>query len=265
LEESLKIFRELGDKEGIGWALLDLGRTEAHLRADYAAARPFIEESLKIFREVGAKRPGAISLRALGFIALNQDDYVTARSLLEESLKIFRELRDRLEIGYTLGNMGMVALSQADPHAARLLLEESLRIFQELGSKGGTAWALYVLGKTARLLGDNEQAMVFHRKALTLRGEVGDKKGIITCLEGLAGIACGCRQSARAVRLFGAAEALRRVIHVPLPPSEHLANERDVSTLEAQLEEKAFADAWAEGQAMTPEQAIEYALSDEAD
>lgn len=264
-EESLEIFRELGDKEGIGWALLDLGRAESHLRANYEAARPLLEESLKIFREVGAKRPGAMSLRALGFIALNQADYEAARSFLEESLRIFRELGDRQGIGYALGYLGLVALNQADYVAAHLLLEESLKILQELGSRGGIAWALHALGKAARLQGDNEQAAVFHRKALTLRGEVGDKKGITTCLEGLAGIACSLRRSARAVRLYGAAEALRRAIGAPLPSSEHPAHERDASTLQAELGENAFADAWAEGQAMTPEQAIEYALSDEAE
>lgn len=263
-EESLEIFRELGDKEGIGWALLDLGRNEEGLRADYAAARPLLEESLKILREVGAKRPGAMSLRSLGLIALSQADYEAARSLFEESLGIFRELGDRQGIGYTLGYLGMVALSQADHLTARPLLEESLKIFHEMRDMGGTAWAFHALGRAACLQGDNEQAAVSYRKSLAFRGELGDKKGIIACLEGLAGIACARRQSARAARLYGAAEALRRVIDVPLPSSEHPECEHDVSTLHAELGDEVFADAWAEGRAMTLEQAIEYAQSNQA-
>ena len=38
-----------------------------------------------------------------------------------------------------------------------------------------------------------------------------------------------------------------------------------VQSLDVRLGEEAFARAWAEGQAMTLEQAVEYALSDEAE
>jgi hypothetical protein len=63
------------------------------------------------------------------------------------------------------------------------------------------------------------------------------------------------------VRLCGAAEALREVIGSPIPAPERLIYERTIAALRAQLDEITFAAMWAEGQAMTPEQVIAFALT----
>ena len=68
------------------------------------------------------------------------------------------------------------------------------------------------------------------------------------------------RQLRRAARLFGAAETLRRAIGAALSPGARVDYDRDVAAVRAQLDEETFAMEWAEGQALTMEQAIEYAL-----
>ena len=79
-------------------------------------------------------------------------------------------------------------------------------------------------------------------------------------LEYLARVAGGLGQPERAARLFGAAEALREAIGAPLPPSGRDDHEREVAAARAHLDEHAFVQALAEGQAMSLEQAIAYAL-----
>jgi hypothetical protein len=64
-----------------------------------------------------------------------------------------------------------------------------------------------------------------------------------------------------AVRLFGAAKALREVFTLPLPAFVATMYERVVAKIRSQMGEKAFAKPWAEGRAMTMERAIEYALT----
>jgi hypothetical protein len=49
---------------------------------------------------------------------------------------------------------------------------------------------------------------------------------------------------------------------VSLPPGEQADYDRMVSTTRAQFDETTFAAAWAEGQTMTLEQAIAYALNE---
>jgi len=64
----------------------------------------------------------------------------------------------------------------------------------------------------------------------------------------------------RAAWLFGAAEALREAVGAFVLPLYRAEYERGVAAVRSGLDEVAFSAAWAEGRAMTPEQAVEYAL-----
>ncbi|MBI3660878.1 tetratricopeptide repeat protein [Candidatus Acetothermia bacterium] len=108
--------------------------------------------------------------------------------------------------------------------------------------------------------GDYARARRFHESSLAIRREIGDKSGIAYSLEGLAKVACLQEQTERAARLFGEMKVLRESIGAPLPPSDRTDYERHLATVRASLSEGAFANAWAQGRAMTLEQAIDYAL-----
>lgn len=95
-----------------------------------------------------------------------------------------------------------------------------------------------------------------------MRRQLGERRGVAESLEGLASLAAAGGKPERAVRLLGAAEALREAIGTPLPPSDRPDYERSVSTLQQRLDQRLFTTTWAEGRAMTPEAAMEYALSE---
>ncbi len=86
--------------------------------------------------------------------------------------------------------------------------------------------------------------------------EVWDEKAIVACLDGLANVVLVEGEPAWAVRLWGAAEALGDTMDHFLPPVERVTYEQAVAAALTQLGEKDFASAWAEGRAMTPEQAL---------
>ena len=67
-------------------------------------------------------------------------------------------------------------------------------------------------------------------------------------------------QPRRAAVLWGASQRLRDDVGAPLLPSERASYEREVAQGRVALGEDAFEMAWAEGQAMSTEQAIQYAL-----
>ncbi len=67
----------------------------------------------------------------------------------------------------------------------------------------------------------------------------------------------------RAARLWGAAEALRPSLGAPLPPEPRSYYERSMSAARALLGEGAWKAAFAQGMAMSVEEAAEYALSEE--
>ena len=97
-------------------------------------------------------------------------------------------------------------------------------------------------------------------ESLALMRAIGQRLGIAACSEGFAGVAELAGQPARAVRLFGAATAIRDVLGLAPFGDERLDHKRRLATARTQLGESAFDAAWAAGQAMTAELAIAYAL-----
>jgi hypothetical protein len=92
--------------------------------------------------------------------------------------------------------------------------------------------------------------------------EQNDRGGIAASLEGLAAVNRAPGQPGRAVRLLGAAEALREWVGVPLPPTEQANYELLVAAIHAALGEEAFAAAWAAGRALSLEDAVSLALDE---
>ncbi len=80
----------------------------------------------------------------------------------------------------------------------------------------------------------------------------------------LGGVAGASGLPERGARLLGASEAMREAIGSMLEPEDRIEYDRDVAIVRSQLDEEAFAKAWAEGRRMSMEQAVAYAL-EEAD
>jgi tetratricopeptide (TPR) repeat protein len=260
-EESLPIWQELRDKQGIAEALNSLGLV-AQDQGEFAVARAYFENSLAIRQELGEKHEIAYSLNNLGNILKNQFDFEGARLLHEESLAIKRELDDQRGIAYSLSNLGNVAYYLGDYSAARMHYEESLAIRRQLVDKPGIVASLGNLGNADRKEGDLAAARTRQQESLELAGDLGDNWGIAFSLEGFGSVAGAAGQHARATRLFAAAAVLRRGICAPLQPPEQAEFKQEVGAAREALGEAAFEEAWAEGEAMPLAEAIRYALEE---
>jgi len=236
----------------------------AYKQDDYAPAAALLEASLTLAREVGDTPGIAASLFQHGLMAHDQGDYDRARGLSEKSLLLCRELGDKWGVAKSLFYLGRVAQRQGDYDQAVVLLDESLALFPKLGDKKNRALSLIALGSIAFEQGNYGQTSALGAQSLRLCRDLGYKWGMAAGLEGLAAVAGVQSQPERAARLFGAAMALRESIGATLPPDEHPAYERTLAATRAQLDEATFAAAWAEGRAMTLEQAIAYALEGSA-
>jgi non-specific serine/threonine protein kinase len=143
-------------------------------------------------------------------------------------------------------------------------MEQAHSLTRQQGDPWSIAFALSILGNLVLLRGEVARAAALQRESLALRQAIEDVVGIGRCLDGVGWVASAAGQPARAARLFGAAELLReRVGAAPHPPwrAEH---ERYVAAARASLGHDAFATAWAEGRALSLDQAITSALTTEA-
>jgi len=260
LEESLALGQALEDKHAIAYARNWLGIV-ASLQGDNLAARVLLAGSLALLQDLGNKWDIAWALSRLADIDLYLGDYTRAAVSLEASLALARQVGDHFVLGHVLLSLGYAAHLQGDNMRAAACYEESLARFRALNNTWGIAAVLHTLGYVLRTQGDNVQAAVCFSESLTRYWKMGHKEGTSLCLNGFAGVAGEMGQPVRAARLFGAAEALRETIGLSRQSDERAIYDRSVAAVRAQLEEAAFAAAWAEGRAMPLEQAIAEALA----
>ena len=109
-------------------------------------------------------------------------------------------------------------------------------------------------------MGDLQAATGLYRESLLAFRRMDDRRCIPFCVEGLACLASAAGAAEQAVRLFGAAQALRDAVGVVLPPAERADHERGLAAARRLLDEQRFSRAWQAGAAMDLEQAVRYAL-----
>jgi predicted ATPase len=260
-EESMVIYKELGDGAGIAGVLNGLGHVARRL-GEYGVARSLTEEGLALRRARGDRDGIAQSLVELGDVVLDQGDSVAAREYYEEALAIRRELGSRAGVADALGWLGEVARHQGDYAQARRLREESLALWRAVGSHIAVIHSLGALGHLAREQGEYEEAHRLYAESLRLRKELGDRITLAQSLEDFAELAAAERQWARMTRLLGAARALRDAVDRPLLPGERASYDQSLAAARGALPEEALAAVWADGQAMSLEEAVSFALID---
>jgi predicted ATPase/DNA-binding XRE family transcriptional regulator len=259
--QALALWRKLADPLGISNTLVRMGSV-AMEQCDFENSRILYEESLAIRRTLG-DHEGEIETRdCLGIISMRQGDFQQALQVFEKDLVRWREMGNPRPVAFVLNSMGMIALYQGRYAEARALHDQALKLWQESGSLRGVSATLNALGPVALYQGEVNQARMFLVKSLILRWECQDRDGIAWNLERLAEVAVVQAQAERAAKLWGAAEALREAIAIPLFPAEQLRQAQPLAAARAQLEPARWAAVWTVGRAMPLEEAVTYALED---
>ena len=245
--------------------VLFVGGTMACGQGDNRSAEPLLEESAALYRELGDRRGVAYALGSAAVVAITQERFERGIACSEEATDLFLEVGDRWGAAPMLGCSAVGWLNKGDHRHARSLAERGLALCRETGDKHGTSIALFTLARVAQAERDHERARDLFEEGLSVSAELGNQADIVRCLEGLAAIAGAEGSIVRAARLWGAAGALLEKIEAMYTyvPDRSL-HQRQVAAARTRLDEEAFEAAWAEGRTMTPEQAIEYALEQEA-
>jgi DNA-binding CsgD family transcriptional regulator len=222
-EEALALYQGLGDESGVAWALLCLG-TQHLEKGDNERAAPLFEAALALSRRIGDRRNIVYAVWNLAEVASRRGEHERAKTLGMERLALVREMEDKYQVSCAIAWLGTVTFWRADEHdSAERFLKEGLAINREVEN---WEWGAY-------------------------------------CLEGLAGLAGARAQGARAARLWGVAEALRRTIGCPPNPKAQHYYDRSMAAVSVLLGEAAWEAKFAEGCALSAEEAAEYALSEE--
>jgi predicted ATPase len=260
LEESLAIERERND----GWGIAVTRNALAVIlldRGDVASAAAHFEENAALWRELGDRAAVARSLSNLARAATAQGDFARAHGLHDESIGIFRELGDRTGAAWALDQQADVARERGDLEAAQQLCERSLSEFREIGDPWGIAGTLADLGNLARIRSDFPRARSLYGQSLEIFRGLAHKRGIARLLEGFAGCAASEGEPYAALRLAGAAGALREALGTPLARAERVALEDALGSARRGLTDAESAGAWMQGWGMPLDEAVALAIA----
>jgi tetratricopeptide (TPR) repeat protein/CHAT domain-containing protein len=223
-EESLRIFRDLGDKKSTAIVLFNMGKSLNAL-GRYERSLAVLQESLRINRGLNDLQGIAVSLNLIGHAYSALGQYDKPLSYYEEALKLCRRINNQREMATTLTNIGdlycdLNMRDKAVPYYQEALAiqkrnnlrfdlaitytnigamykeldqydkaltnyEESLKISRNLENSALIAANLNNIGNVFAGLGKSDTALTYYQQSLKLEKELGRPQKIAIALNNI--------------------------------------------------------------------------------
>jgi predicted ATPase/class 3 adenylate cyclase len=239
-------------------AALEAAGGLAYWQADMGIAQRFYDECVELTRNLGDDRALANALYNAAFPrVVSREAIAEAKPMLDEALPLFRNLGDQTGVARVLWGIGNAYFFAKEFADARPVLEEAVALNRKLDDRFGLGWSIHTLGLVAFNLGDFELARKCWTEAAQLFAAAGDVPGMVLQLDNLSALARHDGDFERAARLWGAASAHQVSSGTGLG---RLLREEEGRTGREGLDEDDATRILAEGQAMSLEEAVAYAL-----
>jgi non-specific serine/threonine protein kinase len=154
----------------------------------------------------------------------------------------------------------MYPLEAGDYRGAAAMFEDALRMARESGDRRGAAVNLLNLGDAELGLAKYRLATGHLVESLKSAVELGFQEVVVEALYGLAGVAGATGDHERFAMIVGAAQRAGDFGHV-FEDFERQLYERGLEVARSRLGEERLADSIDAGRALTPEEAIEFAVA----
>jgi predicted ATPase/DNA-binding CsgD family transcriptional regulator len=220
LEQSLGLMDQLEDNVGLFSVLEGLGLV-CHQLGDTEAARRYLERGLAVAVTFGGLTRIADGLYNLGNLAHQEGDAAQARAFLEQSARLCEQAGEPRSLA--LVNLALSGVDQDEAHIerARQRTEQALTMFERCGDIRGATLALANLGRSACAAREFTVASECLTRSLLLARQMAEPASLALVLDSFAVLATARGQSSRALRLAGAAAALREQSQLELLPGPH--------------------------------------------
>ena len=261
VNESLNIFRRAGNQWGVGLALRGLGY-RASLHGDYEQAQKFYEECLSICKEIGDQDGILFALYGIAALPASQEHVARAMELYEQALGLAKEVKSKPMAAQLLTEMGHVASYHGDYQRGMQWLEEAMEIHRKMGDRGGVARALRYLGWTARLQGDYSKARSLYAESLQLLHRIQNKDDDTASLIHIGNLMLVQGSPEKFVRMVGVVDNADPDAQKTFLPFFQMETEKFKEIARATLGEEAYTAAYESGKQMSLDEAVAYALKE---
>jgi CHAT domain-containing protein/tetratricopeptide (TPR) repeat protein len=169
-EQSLEIWREVGDRRQEGMTLNQIARTAGRLLGDVPRALAAFQEALPLAQETGDLDLQCTLFHNLAELQASRGDLPAAVAALEQALEIYRRRSDPAGEALIENALAEVYEQQGRPTEARQALEGALELARH-NHLDMEAEALDKLGNLHQRLGQPHQALEYFLPALDRYGE----------------------------------------------------------------------------------------------
>ncbi len=229
----------------------------AYWQGDMDACQAYYDECLDLARAGGDRAEIAKALYNDSFPSnVTTKDVPRALALLKEALPIYRELNDEPGISQCLWAMGQCYYQMDEIDLAKDSIDQAIALFRRLGNQFGLGWGLFTRAVLALQLQDTLTARSTAFEALNIFNAADDVTGKVLGLDCIAELARRDGDNLRGARLAGASEAHEVTTGAGLGT---IVGNRE-GWRSAVATTGAEAAARAEGQAMSLDDAVAYAL-----
>ena len=259
-QEAIAIARATGDKEILGYGLEYYSYATNYSGGSGGEAAA--QEGLEIFsNEVNDNFGLSLAYMSLGINAARKGDEL-------EKQKYFGKLKETIgkesasfQAGFFLISIGMTESSQGNYQAAQQIFDEGRYIFDRIHDATLQQVLQSELGHLARHTGRLPEAKAIYRKTIRSWQESGNRGAIANQLECFGFLASADKEPQRAIKLFSAAEALRKKAGSPRTNQEQAEFDQSLAQLRGMLNEAEFKPLWEQAERLSVEQAIQFAVA----
>jgi predicted ATPase/class 3 adenylate cyclase len=253
LEEAAAISRQLGDLEGVSRCLGFIGHGYL-FSGDHEKAAAALDEGVELARQLGDARSLQRAIGNAAAAALERRDFERARDMYTESVDLARSAGLTVGLALATALLGYTLTLAGDFAAAEEQLATAAAMFADHGDSTWRQAVLRYRGLLLLLRGDVDEAELVLRDSLARGRDHSRVHELARWVEDLAAVAEARGENERAATLWGAADAR-------LEKAGEAILEEDRQVRARYRSETQDPDAWRGGQAMTLEEAIDYALS----
>jgi len=233
-------------------------------QGDADECRALLGEGIALWRELGDVAELASGLDTLGWAFFAAGDNMPALEGFEESLALRRDLGDPLGEVRSLVGVCQVLVAEGEVERAEPLSRQLLDLSRQRGDLRSEHFAYHFLGDCALIQGDCVEAEDRYKESLRAALPLGDLLETSFEVQGVGMSAAGKGDWARGVRLAAAGVALWESLGATIAvPFWDALLERYIDAAREQLGEEGDA-VWAEGHAMSFDNAVTLALDPEA-
>jgi predicted ATPase/class 3 adenylate cyclase/DNA-binding CsgD family transcriptional regulator len=257
LGEALTLAQDVGDPYADICVRMFLGLLDLY-RGRYREGRDRCERGLAMAIEHRSPNVEAFMRLVLANLAFAEGRLDAAAAEIEISFAILGPLMPG--IGAICRSVqAQIAVAESRFSDARRYAAEALSVGRETDTVAAVVGALSVQASLARIEGDAHSAEDLLHEAFDLLQQVGFRAAMCEILDDLAGAIADQDRFEEAARLLGAAQSLRAAIGISRFPLRGPSHKADTTMLREALGTKAFDEAWAEGAALTLDDAVSYA------